>query len=158
MFHFWYYTNVVDPNMYVRRCLRWQNVISAARALILEITSAILIEDPTESGIPTSRKSLWTLTALRRECMSAPAALDPARSSAIFNIAAGSGSSQSECEHIKLVNKKDCISQSFFLCSFHARERRYSASLLYIQTRSCSGSHPSARILEMSIFRKLGAG
>ena len=84
--------------------------------------------------------------------------LDPARSSALFNIAAGSGSSQSECEHIKLVNKKDCISQSFFLCSFHARERRYSASLLYIQTRSCSGSHPSACILEMSIFRKLGAG
>jgi hypothetical protein len=50
--------NVVDPNKKVRRCLRWRNVISAARALISEITSAILIEDLTESGIPTSRRLL----------------------------------------------------------------------------------------------------
>ncbi len=50
------YQCCVSKRYHIKEVSPWQNVIYAARALISVITSAILIEDPTESGTPTFRK------------------------------------------------------------------------------------------------------
>ncbi len=55
-------------------------MISVERALILEITSAIHIEDPTGSGTPTFRELLLRLMAQTGKCTSAPAAFVMVRS------------------------------------------------------------------------------
>ena len=47
----------------------WQNVQFVKKAFTLEIMWAILIEDPTECGNPTSRKLAVRLTEYQRNYM-----------------------------------------------------------------------------------------